>query len=108
MPPRLAGLTKLTLETAPTVCHTCIWWQSRGRRTVDKDRWMEKVELELDLLHPAVLVDGAAAARLPPDARVTDSRRRLERQLRQTREARRHPVLLSLHVVDDDMNGIRT
>ena len=46
MPPRLAGLTKLTLLTAPTVCHDCIWWQSRGRRSVDKDRWMEKVELE--------------------------------------------------------------
>jgi hypothetical protein len=45
VPPRLAGLTKLTLETAPTVCHECVWWQSRGRRTVDKDRWMEKVEL---------------------------------------------------------------
>jgi hypothetical protein len=45
MPPRLAGLTKLTLETAPTVCHECIWWQSRARRAVDKDRWMEKVEL---------------------------------------------------------------
>jgi hypothetical protein len=43
---RLAGLTKLTLETAPTVCHECIWWQTRGRRTVDKDRWTEKVELE--------------------------------------------------------------
>jgi hypothetical protein len=38
-------LTKLTLETAPTVCHECVWWQSRGRRTIDKDRWMEKVEL---------------------------------------------------------------
>jgi hypothetical protein len=46
VPPRLAGLTKLTLETAPTVCHECIWWQTRGRRTTDKDRWMEKVELE--------------------------------------------------------------
>jgi hypothetical protein len=45
VPPRLAGLTKLTLETAPTVCHECVWWQSRGRRAVDKDRWMEKVEL---------------------------------------------------------------
>ena len=43
---RLAGLTKLTLETAPTVCHECIWWQSRGRRALDKDRWMERVELE--------------------------------------------------------------
>jgi hypothetical protein len=46
MPPRLSGLTKVTLETAPTVCHECIWWQTRGRREIDKDRWMEKVELE--------------------------------------------------------------
>jgi hypothetical protein len=46
VPPRLTGLTKLTLETAPTVCHDCIWWQTRGRRTTDKDRWMEKVELD--------------------------------------------------------------
>jgi hypothetical protein len=46
VPPRLAGLTKLTLETAPSVCHDCIWWQSRGRRAPDKDRWMEKIELE--------------------------------------------------------------
>jgi hypothetical protein len=43
---RIAGLTKLTLETAPTVCHECIWWQTRGRRTTDKSRWMEKVELD--------------------------------------------------------------
>lgn len=48
MPTRIAGLTKLTLETAPSVCHDCIWWQTRGRRPeLDKDRWMEKVELEL-------------------------------------------------------------
>ena len=46
MPSRLAGLTKLTLETAPTVCHECIWWQSRGRRDIDKDRWMERIELD--------------------------------------------------------------
>jgi hypothetical protein len=46
MPPQISGLTKLTLETAPTVCHECIWWQARGRRPIDKDRWMEKVELE--------------------------------------------------------------
>ena len=46
MPPHLAGLTKLTLQTAPTVCHECIWWQTRGRRTTDKGRWMEKVELD--------------------------------------------------------------
>jgi len=42
----IAGLTTLTLETAPAVCHECIWWQTRGQRTTDKDRWMEKVELE--------------------------------------------------------------
>ena len=46
MPPHIAGLTKLTLETAPTVCHECVWWQTRGRRTTDKDRWMEKIELD--------------------------------------------------------------
>ena len=46
-PPRLSGLTKLTLETAPSVCHECVWWQSRvARRDVDKDRWMERVEEE--------------------------------------------------------------
>jgi hypothetical protein len=47
LPPSLAGLTKLTLETAPSVCHECVWWQTRGRRSVDKDRWMEKVELAI-------------------------------------------------------------
>ena len=46
-PPRLTGLTKLTLETAPSVCHACVWWQSRSsRREVDKERWMTGVEEE--------------------------------------------------------------
>jgi hypothetical protein len=43
---RLNGLTKLTLETAPSVCHECVWWQARGSRDVNKDRWMERVEDE--------------------------------------------------------------
>jgi hypothetical protein len=43
-PPRLAGLTALTLETAPAVCHDCVWWQSRGFRNADKERWAERVE----------------------------------------------------------------
>ena len=43
---RVAGLTGATLETAPTVCRDCIWWQSRGHRSVDKRRWREKVEGE--------------------------------------------------------------
>jgi hypothetical protein len=45
MPPRVAGLTGATLETAPSVCHECVWWQSRGRR-VDKRRWIAKAEEE--------------------------------------------------------------
>ena len=45
-PPRFAGLTKLTLETAPSPCRGCVWWQTRGDRELDKDRWMEKVELD--------------------------------------------------------------
>jgi hypothetical protein len=40
----VAGLTGATLETAPTVCHDCIWWQSRSRRHVDKRKWIEKTE----------------------------------------------------------------
>ena len=46
MAPRLTGLTRLTLETAPSVCHDCVWWQSRRSRRPDKGRWMERVELE--------------------------------------------------------------
>jgi hypothetical protein len=44
---RLAGLTGVTLEHAPTVCHECVWWQSRtAGRKVDKRRWIEKAETE--------------------------------------------------------------
>jgi hypothetical protein len=47
MPPRVAGLTGATLETAPTVCHSCVWWQSRaGRNNVNKSRWIDKAEDE--------------------------------------------------------------
>jgi hypothetical protein len=46
MPPRVAGLTGATLETAPSVCHECIWWQSRSGRRPAKDRWVAKVEEE--------------------------------------------------------------
>ena len=46
-PPRLTGLTSLTLETAPSVCHECVWWQSRRLRGApDKGRWMSRVEEE--------------------------------------------------------------
>src|SRR5207244_13433344 len=42
----LAGLTRLTNEDAPTVCQSCVWWQSRVGRSVGKERWMEKTEDE--------------------------------------------------------------
>src|SRR5581483_11732805 len=45
MAPHVAGLTGATLETAPSVCHDCVWWQSRGRR-VDKRRWIARAEEE--------------------------------------------------------------
>ncbi len=44
MTPRLAGLTGATLETAPTVCHECIWWQTRGGRSADKRKWIRETE----------------------------------------------------------------
>ena len=44
MATQLAGLTGATLETAPSVCHQCVWWQSRGGRSVNKQRWIERTE----------------------------------------------------------------
>ena len=44
---RVFGLTGATLERAPGVCQTCVWWQSRdGRAAADKERWMERAEDE--------------------------------------------------------------
>jgi len=41
---KVEGLTSATLRAAPTVCHECIWWQSRAGRSPSKQRWMDKVE----------------------------------------------------------------
>jgi hypothetical protein len=46
MATKVAGLTGATLETAPSVCHGCVWWQSRRGRSIDKRRWIEKAEDE--------------------------------------------------------------
>ena len=46
MTARVTGLTGATLATAPTVCHDCVFWQSRAGRSVDKRRWIEKAEDE--------------------------------------------------------------
>jgi hypothetical protein len=44
VPSRVEGLTGATLEHAPSVCHGCMWWQSRGTRTPEKPRWIERAE----------------------------------------------------------------
>ena len=47
--PRLAGLTGATLETTPSVCQSCVWWQTRGHREPDKRKWAERAESEWGL-----------------------------------------------------------
>jgi hypothetical protein len=42
----ITGLTGLTLETAPEVCQSCVWWQSRSDRAAGKRRWIERAEGE--------------------------------------------------------------
>lgn len=43
---RIIGLTGATLETAPGVCHDCVFWQSRTGRRIDKRRWIAGTEEE--------------------------------------------------------------
>src|SRR5688572_3212927 len=43
---RVAGLTGATLETVPSVCHECIWWQTEWGASLDKRRWIEKAEAD--------------------------------------------------------------
>ena len=44
MTPRLRGLTAGSLRSAPSVCHSCVWWQSKPGREASKTRWMERAE----------------------------------------------------------------
>jgi hypothetical protein len=46
MSSRVAGLTGATLDTTPSVCQTCVWWQTRGNREPDKRKWVEQAEEE--------------------------------------------------------------
>jgi hypothetical protein len=40
-------LTGATLEHVPSVCHECVWWQSReGRGSTDKRKWIEWAETD--------------------------------------------------------------
>ena len=44
MTTRLRPLTRVTLQEAPIVCHSCVWWQSRTGRRANKDRWIGRAE----------------------------------------------------------------
>lgn len=46
MTTRVIGLNRGTVETAPSVCRACVWWQSRGNKEASKPRWMERAEDE--------------------------------------------------------------
>jgi hypothetical protein len=43
---RLRGLTGATLPSAPTVCHDCVFWQSKPGKRSSKRKWIEKAEDE--------------------------------------------------------------
>ena len=43
---RIVGLTGATLETAPSVCHECIFWQTPSNRGIDKRKWIRGTEEE--------------------------------------------------------------
>ena len=44
MAQRIVGLSGVTLRRAPSVCQSCVWWQSRAGRETDKERWAERAE----------------------------------------------------------------
>ena len=44
MPYKLEPVTRATISRAPGVCVDCVFRQARGDRTVDKDRWAERIE----------------------------------------------------------------
>jgi len=44
MSPHLEPLSRGTLATVPSVCHDCVWWQARGRKSVSKERWIGQAE----------------------------------------------------------------
>jgi len=44
MTTRVRGLTGATLPSAPTVCHDCVFWQSKVGKGASKRKWIEKAE----------------------------------------------------------------
>ena len=46
MTQRIVGLSGATIERAPAVCQSCIWWQTRAGKSTEKQRWVERAEDE--------------------------------------------------------------
>lgn len=46
MTTRVQGLTGATLPSAPTVCHDCVFWQSKPGKRASKQKWIERAEDE--------------------------------------------------------------
>ena len=44
MPYRLDPVTAASIAGAPPVCLDCVFWQSRARGSIPKERWAERVE----------------------------------------------------------------
>jgi len=42
----VSGLSRGTLRFTPSVCQSCVWWQSRGNKTASKERWIDRVDEE--------------------------------------------------------------
>jgi hypothetical protein len=41
---RLEPVTGMSVPRAPQVCVGCVFWQSRGSRPTEKERWAERIE----------------------------------------------------------------
>ena len=74
--PRVAGLTGATLQNAPTVCHDCVWWQSRDGRTTRQAKWIEKAEKEWGAWGTVYYDDDGSARVDAVRARASSSRAR--------------------------------
>jgi len=44
VPYRLTPVTAGSIQAAPPPCVECVFWQARGTRKTDKERWAERIE----------------------------------------------------------------
>ena len=62
---RVHHLTGATDDQRPTVCHSCVWWQTRdGGRDADRRRWIDDVESSFGAWGKLYVEDGVHIASL--------------------------------------------